>query len=767
MYCAKLSKRIIARLSVALLVGSISLSSVAVNASTLGNDSAVAGMSVSLNNYYANSESPEADILNYLKPMVGASVEKETAAAVNVKIDSSKGVVTGTASAEDLVADEAVSQTSGIVSTINRLHMRKAPSTSAPIVAYLYSNCKVEIFDTVVNDEATWYLVRSNGIEGYISADYVLTGAQAEAAEESIQNRYATILVDELSVYNTAASGATVIDTVYKGEVYGVMEAHGDYIKIRISENHWGYVRRDSVQINTQFSEAVAVDDEFIKQTLESYIRETDDAKRIYDERIAVRDYVGAKYAIEYAIEVWGYYINTATEAGLDDLVIAAKVQRADAELLRDSVSKIIAEIEKEASENVVTPTNPPASSEAATQPSTEATQPSTEAAQPSTEASTAEQKTVVEIEASHSRGVRYAGEVLAASDLYLKVVYSDGTVGEITDPNAWYSPEVGMILAEGLNIVTMYYGDLRSSFELNVLPAQTEAPPVTEAPTLPPATEAPTLPPATEAPTLPPVTEAPTEAPKTIVQIVAGYSGLPKYSGEILSASELYIDVVYSDGSVVTITDPNAWYCPQVGMTMTLENNVVTMYYGEFSSSFALGVLPAPTEAPPATEAPTAPPVVETPTEAPTAPPVVETPTEAPTAPPVTEAPVVDTTLSAARQTVVNNAAYWVGKCNYVYGTNNLTIGGSVDCSAFTMNIFATVGVSLPRTSTAQLSAGTHITYDQLRPGDLVCYSGHVAIYIGNGAIIHAKNANAGIVYDNVFFSPTQPPIAYVSVLP
>ncbi len=814
MYYTKLTKWIASCVSAVLLIGSIGTSAVTVRATTLENDSAIAGMAVSLNNYYANNESPEADILNYLKPMVGSSVETEatTAGVVNVKVETNKGSVNGTASAEDLIEDGAAVQTNGIVSTINRLHMRKAPSTNAPIVAYLYSNCKVDIFDTVVNDEATWYLVRSNGIEGYISAAYVLTGAQADAAEESIQNRYATVLLDELEVYNTAGSGGTVVGKVYKDEVYGVMEAHGDYVKIRISENNWGYVRRDGVKINTQFGETLVIDDEFIKKTLNSYITETDDAKRIYDERVAARDYISAKSAIEYAIEIWNYYIKTAEDAGLTDLVAAAKVQRADAEVLRDSVTKIIAEIEKEAGENVIQPANPqPPATQApsgtqppATQPSDTPsaevpsetqppaetpTQPSdapsaeapTETQPPATEDTSAAQKVVVKIVACYDGGVKYAGDVIYASELYLQVEYSDGTTGEIRDPNAWYSPEVGMLLAEGMKVVTMYYGDnLRSAFELNILPAQTAAPeippaadavpptPTEPAPTPTEPAPVPTEPapvPTQPAPTEPPATQPPvTEAPKSVVGIEAYYNGFGKTAGELLYASELFILVTYSDGSVVQVSDPGAWHCPQAGMTMQAGMNVITIYYGDFSSSFELYVQPAATEPAPAPTQPA--PAPTEPAPAPTQP--APTPTE-PAPAPTQPAPVPpqDTAISAARQQVVNTAAYWVGKCNYVYGANNLTIGGAVDCSAFTMNIFATVGVSLPRNSGAQFYAGTHISYEQLRPGDLVCYSGHVAIYIGNGTIIHAKNANAGIVYDNVFFSPTQPPIGYVSVLP
>ena len=806
-------------------------------ATTLENDTAVAGMAVSLNNYYANSNSPEADILEYLRPVVAAPAETEptSAAAVKADVQTEKGQVQGTARADDLV-EEGAAGDSGIVSTTNRLFMRKSPSLTAPVVAYLYNSCKVEIFETITNDSGTWYLIRTNGIEGYVSAEYVLTGAEADTAETNVQNKYATILADALELYDTAASAGKVLDYVYKDSVYPVMQYSGDYVMIKVSDTLWGYVRRDSVRIETKFAEAVAIDDEFIKQKLEGYIIETDDAKRIYDERRSVHDYVGAKYAIDYCVEMWNAYIETATYAGMTDLVAAAQKQRDDAQALSDAVAKIIAEIEEEAKNNVTEPpvtpstapstdptspstapvpsadptspsTAPSAPSAEPTSPSTDPTAPSTDPTSPSTAPSAPStdpaspstapsapstdptspstapstepavpsetapvNKEVVKIEACYSGGQKYAGEVIYSAELYLRVWYSDGTEGTITDPSQWTSPDVGMILAEGERIVTMYYGELRSAFPLTVLPAQ-QAPSApaetTPAPTDPaettptPTTPAPETTPTPTTP-VPETTPAPTEPSQpssenvvSIVKIEARYNGGQKYEGQVISASELYVHVWYSDGTETNITDPAAWSCAQVGMNLTAGEFVVTMTYNGHQSSFPLNILPVETAPPETTPAPTTPAPT---TPAPTTP--------APTEPPTTPAPS-EPGISAARQQVVNFAQQWVGKCNYVYGGNNLAVGGGVDCSAFTKAVFATVGVSLPRSSGDQRWAGTQISRDQLRAGDLIYYYGHVAVYIGNGMIVHAKNATYGIVYDPIDFSPTQPAIAFISLLP
>ena len=79
-----------------------------------------------------------------------------------------------------------------------------------------------------------------------------------------------------------------------------------------------------------------------------------------------------------------------------------------------------------------------------------------------------------------------------------------------------------------------------------------------------------------------------------------------------------------------------------------------------------------------------------------------------------------------------------------YVAGGTSLTNGA--DCSGYTQSVMAQFGVSIPRTSYEQRLCGTEVSYDNAQPGDLICYAGHVAIYIGNGKIVHASSERTGI---------------------
>ena len=99
----------------------------------------------------------------------------------------------------------------------------------------------------------------------------------------------------------------------------------------------------------------------------------------------------------------------------------------------------------------------------------------------------------------------------------------------------------------------------------------------------------------------------------------------------------------------------------------------------------------------------------------------------------------------------VVDYAKQFVGN-PYVWGGTSLTSGA--DCSGFVQSVYSNFGVSLPRTSYEQQNAGREVSYSEAQPGDLICYGGHVAIYMGDGKIVHASNSRDGIkVSDNAAY--------------
>lgn len=100
--------------------------------------------------------------------------------------------------------------------------------------------------------------------------------------------------------------------------------------------------------------------------------------------------------------------------------------------------------------------------------------------------------------------------------------------------------------------------------------------------------------------------------------------------------------------------------------------------------------------------------------------------------------------TTNVSGSDVVNYAMQFVGK-PYVWGGKDPNTGA--DCSGFTSYVYAHFGISIPSFSGAQRSCGQEVSYANAQAGDLICYAGHVAIYMGGGKIVHAKGTAYGIV--------------------
>ena len=107
------------------------------------------------------------------------------------------------------------------------------------------------------------------------------------------------------------------------------------------------------------------------------------------------------------------------------------------------------------------------------------------------------------------------------------------------------------------------------------------------------------------------------------------------------------------------------------------------------------------------------------------------------------TKAPSLTGSTYEKGQTVAEFAQRFVGN-PYVWGGTDLNRGA--DCSGFIGSIYRSFGCKLPRSSSELRSAGRKVSYSQKQPGDIICYNGHVAMYIGNGKIVHASSRKTGI---------------------
>ena len=641
------------------------------SAGELEGESAIAGMAVTLNNYYAGEETPDEAILDYLVPKAQATSEAES----ETETEEPKTVMAAT------VAVTSDASNVGLVSAAGYLNVREQPSTGSVTVGRLFSNCQVNIKSSVNNSEGSWYRITCGDVEGYVSAAYVLVGTAAKTAEDNIQNRYAVVTADQLNVRDSASDSANVVGTVYKDEEYAIIEDQGDFVKIHIANDEVGYVSKSGITIKTQFAQAQKVDNEFVSQELENFMIDINYSRNVYEQAMAEgtgEGYYRAYAAIVYAAELLGYYSEFAADSGLEDLAATSKQEQESALALADAAYKLASDSGyfTQVAESV-------ASSEAAAESSAAAESVQETQTQPSTDASSEGNTT--------------------------------SNTAETTAPSSSESDETISV-------------------------------------------------------------EVPTAA--SVTGIEACYQGGTKYVGDVVYTAELFVRVSYSDGTVKDIYD--GWYSPQVGMTLKQEGyNVVTMYYGDFSSNLEVYANPAPETQPAAPETQPAAPETQPAAPAPapeTQPAAPETQPAAPETQPAAPAPAPETQPAAPEtqpaapapapapsgngQSIVDYAMQWVGQCNYVWGGTNLTPGGGVDCSGFTMNVYAAFGISLPHYSGEQINYGQAVSYEQLQPGDLICFSGHVGIYIGGGMMVHAASAERGIVVDNVFYN--KQPIGY-----
>lgn len=695
----------------------------AASGASLEQDTAVAGMAVSLDNYYASSQTPEADIMDYIRYIVASAQEKKIIPVftVNATTKEDGSVVFGTS----LVSKDASEKEEGLVSVMASLNVRNKPSVSSNVIGYLYSNCVVSIYDTVDNSEGSWYLIKSGDVEGYVSSDYVLTGAAAKASDEDLTNRYAKVKSNTAVVYSSASSGADSVGSVYKDGDYKVLAIQNGFVKIAVNEEFAGFVKAEDVSLYTRHAEAVAITDQMVKNQLDSYLVDIRDAEAIFEKRMAAADYQAAYNASTYAYQLWEYYINDASNAGYTDLVTTAKSeQKKTADMVARATAALNGETVAATSTEVPTTTTTVAATSA------EETTTSSQAQTSSSEAEKTqpEQTTPTTVEDTTTTTVEDTTTTTAEQTTPTTVEDTTTTTAEQTTPTT-------------VEDTTTTTADNTTS----------------------------------------------SEAVKAIQGIEAFYTGSSKTEGQVLSASELYIVVTYIDGTTQTVTEGLS--CDQVGMKLSAGWNTVTVSYQGFSSSFDLNVATVeassetqPSEVPSSETVPD-----ETTTTVEETAPSSETETTTTTAAETTTTTVEETTTTTTaaettttqeittpsnnstplRDSIVNYALGWVGQCNYVYGGTDLSIGGSVDCSGFTMQVYSRVaGVSLPHHSMSQMNCGSAITYDQLRPGDLVFYNNpnHVAIYIGNGAIVHAGSPETGINVTSVFFKT---PIGYRTYLP
>ncbi|WP_249304281.1 C40 family peptidase [Qiania dongpingensis] len=241
-------------------------------------DSAVAGISVAMNNFYAGTANPEVELKDYLKnPVEAASAPTvpQTAAAETEAPETE-------AQPKEVspYANIAVSQVGTDEGYVN---IRSDANTDAEIVGKIYNNCAATIEETVEREDGTWYKIQSGSVEGYIKADYFVTGDEAEQVAMKIGKSFCEVSEGGLRLRSEANTDSEVIDTLWQGDTYTVVDQEGDFVKLSLGQDDdgnyiTGYVAKQYVNTYVKFDKAISLEEE--KAKLEEEARLAEEARK-------------------------------------------------------------------------------------------------------------------------------------------------------------------------------------------------------------------------------------------------------------------------------------------------------------------------------------------------------------------------------------------------------------------------------------------------------------------------------------------------------
>ncbi|MBS6262863.1 MAG: C40 family peptidase [Clostridium sp.] len=241
----------------------------------LETDSSVAGVSVAMNNYYAGSLDPENELAE-------AFSSDETMEQV-VKSGKEDAPTVKNPSSSSAYDNVAVSQVS------NYVNVRSEASTKSSVVGKIYNNCAATILDTVDGEGGKWYKIQSGSVNGYIKAQYFITGAEAEKKARQVGTTYAKVAnTSTLRLREEPSLDSKTLDLLSSDAEYEVIEEKGDFYKVSVDTDLVGYVFKDYVDTRVEFDHAVtnseeeqkAAEESKRKEEAEKALQELEEAKK-------------------------------------------------------------------------------------------------------------------------------------------------------------------------------------------------------------------------------------------------------------------------------------------------------------------------------------------------------------------------------------------------------------------------------------------------------------------------------------------------------
>ncbi len=177
-------------------------------------------------------------------------------------------------------ANIAVSQVTDYV------NIREQATTSSKIVGKIYNNCAATILETVEGEGGTWYRIQSGTVNGFIKAQYFITGEAAEKLAQSIGREFVTVNADNLRLRSEPNLASETLTLLSQGARYVVQGEDGDFFKVEVDADLIGYIAQSYCKTEVEFDQAVSLEEE--RQKLE----EESQRKRAADTAIAALEQV-------------------------------------------------------------------------------------------------------------------------------------------------------------------------------------------------------------------------------------------------------------------------------------------------------------------------------------------------------------------------------------------------------------------------------------------------------------------------------------------
>ncbi|MCI8549467.1 MAG: SH3 domain-containing protein [Lachnospiraceae bacterium] len=160
--------------------------------------------------------------------------------------------------------DVAVSQVNGDEDYVN---IRDAASVEGEILGKIYNNCAATIEETVETEDGTWYRIHSGSVDGYIKAEYFITGEEAEELALKIGKMFGYVEEGGLRVRSEPTTESDIITTLWAGEKYTVVEQENGFVKLSLGDDDdgnpvVGYVAEEYVQVYVKFDKAISLEEE-------------------------------------------------------------------------------------------------------------------------------------------------------------------------------------------------------------------------------------------------------------------------------------------------------------------------------------------------------------------------------------------------------------------------------------------------------------------------------------------------------------------------